>query len=409
MAKESTQLSILLLSWRDIFNPKKGGAEVVDFEILKRLAAKGYKVTWLAPLFAGCKTDETVDGIRFVRMGSFFTIHRKAIDFVKEHEADYDIIIDEYHGYPFFTNFYSNKPRVSIVHEVAGKIWFKMWKLPISVCGFMIEWACLKLLKNHKIITISDSTKSDLVKNGIKEENTFIIPEGISTIPVRNLDFEKNINQICFVGRICKMKGVSDLLKAFHFVLKQLPDIKLVLVGRIDPKFQAEFDGLIERFNLKNSVKVTGFISAEEKEQIMKESMYLASCSVKEGWGLVVTEANVLGTPAITYNVAGYRDAIKDGQTGFLSKQNNPTGIANEIVDRLTNTKDYKTIQKNAYDFSKQFNWENATDAFEKIILDLEKEKVKQPSKISKFFVKALFNTLGFAGTVFNKIFKFES
>ena len=124
---------------------------------------------------------------------------------------------------------------------------------------------------------------------------------------------------------------------------------------------------------------------------------------------LVVTEANVLGTPAITYNVAGYRDAVIDGLTGFLCKQNSPQGMASEIVVRLTNTEVYKTIQKNAYDFSKQFTWENATEAFEKIILELEKEEVKKPSNISKLFVKSLFNVLGFAGGIFNKIFKFES
>src|SRR5438445_12329223 len=117
--------SILLLSWRDYFNPKKGGAEVFDYEIFKRLASKGYNIVWLASEFPGCKKEEIIDGITFVRVGKFYSIHKLAIRFFNKYYKMFDIVINELHGYPFFTNFYVNKPRVTIIHEVAGEIWIK--------------------------------------------------------------------------------------------------------------------------------------------------------------------------------------------------------------------------------------------------------------------------------------------
>jgi glycosyltransferase involved in cell wall biosynthesis len=40
--------------------------------------------------------------------------------------------------------------------------------------------------------------------------------------------------------------------------------------------------------------------------------------AVREGWGLVVTEANAMGTPAIGYDdVPGLRDSIRHGETGI--------------------------------------------------------------------------------------------
>ena len=52
----------------------------------------------------------------------------------------------------------------------------------------------------------------------------------------------------------------------------------------------------------------------------MQSAHALINTSYKEGWGLVNLEANSQGTPAITFNVEGCKDSIKNGVNGFISE-----------------------------------------------------------------------------------------
>jgi glycosyltransferase involved in cell wall biosynthesis len=78
-----------------------------------------------------------------------------------------------------------------------------------------------------------------------------------------------------------------------------------------------------ERMQLQSKnvedVEFTGFISEEEKHRLMAEALVLVHPASWEGWGLVITEAAVRGTPAVGFDVPGVRDAIVDGETGLLA------------------------------------------------------------------------------------------
>jgi len=400
--------SILLLSWRDYYNPKKGGAEVFDYEILKRLAIEGYKVVWLAPKFDGCSDVEEKEGITYIRMGKFYNIHLLAIKFLHKYSSLFDIVIDELHGYPFFTNLYLNKPKVTIVHEVAGEIWFKMMKFPISFFGYLFEKFFYKLLINHKFLAPSNSTKEDLINQGIKSKNIFIIDEGSNTNRVKSLNYKKNDYQICFVGRICKMKGIADLITAFSLVQEKVPQSNLVLVGKVDKLYENELYSLINKYNLKDKVKVTGFVDDLEKEDYMKQSKYLVSCSVKEGFGLIIVEANSLGTPAITYNVNGYRDIIKNNITGYLVEKGNIDALSKRIIQSLNeNNAKYKGIQKNSFIESKKYNWDSVSKKFEDMIQEVissYNQSNNRSNTISKFIVKFIFLISNLVGNIASKL-----
>lgn len=402
-------MRILHLSWRDIKNPKNGGAEVVSYEVYKRLAKCGYEVTIFCAEFPGSLKEEVVEGIKIVRQGKFYEVHKNAIKYYKLHSDEFDIVIDEYHGFPLFTRLYVGKPRITPIYEVAGEIWFKMWPFPISYIGFCFEKICLRFLRRESFVTMSGSTKSDLLRNGIDERNVNIIKGGTNLAYVKSLNYQKNQNQICFVGRICRMKGVIDLIEAVGIVAKEIPDIKLVMVGRVDPALEVEIQELISKYSLEQNIQFTGYVSEDEKLKILRESMFLVSCSVKEGWGLVVTEANSQGTPAITYNVAGFRESIIDNKTGFLVKELSPFAFASVIIRCLKNRKDYKKLQLEAYKYSKEFNWDNTANQFKEIIE--ARFNTKQPWKVNAFKAGAayfLFSLVVLAGRMFDLIFKFK-
>jgi glycosyltransferase involved in cell wall biosynthesis len=59
-------------------------------------------------------------------------------------------------------------------------------------------------------------------------------------------------------------------------------------------------------------------VSPQEKHRLMSEAHALLMTSVREGWGLVVTEASACGTPAIVYDVPGLRDSVRNESTGLV-------------------------------------------------------------------------------------------
>ena len=75
------------------------------------------------------------------------------------------------------------------------------------------------------------------------------------------------------------------------------------------------------RLESKNvdGVEFTGFVSEAEKHRLMSEAWLLLHPASWEGWGLVITEAAVRGTPAVGFDVPGVRDAIVDNETGLLA------------------------------------------------------------------------------------------
>jgi glycosyltransferase involved in cell wall biosynthesis len=81
-------------------------------------------------------------------------------------------------------------------------------------------------------------------------------------------------------------------------------------------------------------VTFMGRVSAPEKHRLMSQSNALLMTSVREGWGLVVTEANACGTPAIVYDVPGLRDSVRHESTGLVVAPQ-PADLAQAMI-RLT-------------------------------------------------------------------------
>jgi glycosyltransferase involved in cell wall biosynthesis len=86
--------------------------------------------------------------------------------------------------------------------------------------------------------------------------------------------------------------------------------------------------------------------------------------SVREGWGLVVTEANSVGTPAIVYDRPGLRDSTLHEQTGLLTDPS-PQALAAGIRRALMDTTLYHSLSAGAAAWSAEFTWSRSNEQFE--------------------------------------------
>ena len=104
-----------------------------------------------------------------------------------------------------------------------------------------------------------------------------------------------------FVGRMVRTKGVTDAVEAWAWVRRAVPDARLVMVGAGPERESAE--AAARRLGIADSVEWRGFVSEEEKRQVLRGSRLLMAPSYEEGWGISVCEALASGLPVVAYRL----------------------------------------------------------------------------------------------------------
>jgi glycosyltransferase involved in cell wall biosynthesis len=281
----------------------------------------------------------------------------EARKYYKKHIGQFDVVIDEINTIPFMTPDFikDGTPIVALIHQLAREFWFLETKFPINMLGYhYFEDRWLKKYLDIPTLTVSNSTKQDLIDLGFKD--IFIIPEGLNIKPLDSLPEKEKDPTFIFVGRMGHAKRPDHVVKAFSYIREKRLDAKLWMVG----------DGAMRKqLEAMNPEGVTffGYVSQEKKHKLMSRAHAILVPGVREGWGLVVTEANAMGTPAIGYNIHGLRDSIKDGETGLLCDPN-PEGMAERAFEFMRDTDMQVRFSENALEWAREFDWTKSADEF---------------------------------------------
>jgi glycosyltransferase involved in cell wall biosynthesis len=356
-------LRILILNWRCPRNPRGGGAEAVTFEVARRLVRQGDTVEWFAGSFPGAPSEEMLDGVRIVRSGRPWTVHWRA--FRRYHAKlaeDFDMVVDEVNAIPFFTPLWAKKvPVVIFIHQLIREIWWYEARFPLSVIGFLTEPLYLRCYRNVPVLTGSESTREDLRRLGFRGSIT-MIPYGRESI-TDLLVTKPEEPHFLYVGRLVPSKRVEDVINAFAIFCESGEPAELCLLGSGAVPYVEELRNLVDRLGLAKLVRFVGHVSIETKHQEMAAAHMLLMTSAREGWGLVVTEANAFGTPAVAYDVPGLRDSIHHHETGLLVPPS-PRLLA-EAMSRLWQDRAlYKQLSDGAVAWSDAFSFDQTTRAF---------------------------------------------
>lgn len=361
-------MKILWFTWKDIHHPLAGGAELVNDELAKRLVADGNQVTMIVGGFAGAEQKQTINGYKVIRLGNRYSLFILApIYYLKNLRGWADLVVEEVNTMPFFTKFYAFEPRILFFHQLCREIWFYQMPPVLSSIGYVVEPIYLRLLGGKTpTITVSQSAKNDLQKYGFKDVS--IIPEAIKIEPVKNLDTKKYPDKtILSLGALRAMKRTMDHIKAFNFAKQKMPDLKLIVAGASEGNYGADVLNAINTSKYKRDITYINSPTNEQRNELYKKSHVCVMTSVKEGWGLVVTEAASQGTPSVVYDVDGLRDSVRDGETGLVTNVN-PTSLAAGITELLSNKKLYNECQREGWQWSRELTFENCYTSFVTII-----------------------------------------
>lgn len=371
-----TRPSILIFNWKDVHHPQAGGAEVVTHELAHRLVKDGYKVTMLTARYPYSSEEGEIDGVKIIRVGKSRLGHYFAAFwyYIRNLRGKFDIIIEEVNTLPYLSGLYKKQERQFLFyHQLAREIWFHEMVQPLSTIGYLIVEPFLTWLQSKLtdgLITISQSTKEDMKRFGFKDKQVSIISEGIENEPLISLSSSKpkeDFFTLLFHSSLRDMKRPMETLKAFRIFNQKVPASRLWFSGGGD---QSKLQAYVIKHNLSESVVFFGRTTDEKKFELMQRAHVLCSTSIKEGWGLIVTEANSMGTPAIVYDVDGLRDSAKAGDGEVIAPH--PKAMAKALV-KLSKMvrkkpKQYELMRQKALDSSKQITFARSYADFREVL-----------------------------------------
>lgn len=357
----SFRMRVLWYNWRDIKHPDAGGAEVFTHEIMRRLVNRGYQITLFTAHFPHANSEDNIDGVKIVREGGKYTVYNRARGYYEKNKSKFDLVVDESNTRPFLTpKFIKGKPLLALYHQLSRDGWFYETPFPLNFIGYhYLELKWLSYYKDVPIVTVSRSTREDLERYGMKK--IFMVPEGLSVTPLSEVKPKGASPILVFMGRLKNHKLPDHAIRAFALIKNQIPDAHMWVIG------DGYLRGRLEKMACKDVI-FYGRVSNELKYDLLSKAHLMLMPGVREGWGLVVTETNAMGTPAVAYDIAGVRDSVVDGETGVLTRVNTPEDLARNALDLLRRPEFLKKLSVNALSFSRKFSWDATADRFEEVI-----------------------------------------
>ena len=199
------------------------------------------------------------------------------------------------------------------------------------------------LVKNcHRIIAATEKEKEDLIRYyGALPETVSVIPCGVNLELFQpmaketakqqlGLDGGKNI---LFVGRIEPLKGIGKLLMAMTYLKSKQKARLLVIGGGENSRPEMErLQRLSQGLQIKDQVAFLGVIRQKELSRFYSAADVCVIPSYYESFGLVALESLACGTPVVATRVGGATSIIRQGETGYVVKDNAPQRLAEKIA-----------------------------------------------------------------------------
>ncbi len=169
------------------------------------------------------------------------------------------------------------------------------------------------------------------------------------------------------LGRLTRFKNVDIAIKAMDKI--QHKDFELIIGGEGEEK--ENLIALSQKLGLQNRVHFIGEVSSEALPGLYAEAKLVLCTSKNEPFGMVPVEALASGTPVIGHNSGGLRETVKHNHNGLLLDKLTPGSLQKAIDDLLENTEKYRTLQQNAGESVKQFDWDLHVKKLENILDEL--------------------------------------
>ena len=368
-----TFMKVLIASWRCPEHPRAGGAEHLTLRIAAGLVRRGHDVTWFAAGCAGLPGEVVIDGVQIIRRARQGTVHAYFGIWLKLRDTQqnqFDVIVDQVNTIPFFAHWYTVVPTVAFFHQLAREVWFYETGWFMAHVGYALEPVYLSPYRQVPLVTDSPSSLVSLREIGLLG-NATIIPLAVDPpgLPVPEVGLIPATLRLVITCRLVQSKRVDHAVRTVALLYRRGLPVSVDIIGAGSPEMVSALRKLVSVLGISHIVTFHGRISTFERDGVVSSAFLIMGTSVREGWGLSITEANILGVPGAVYPVPGLCDSTIHDQTGVISLDATPPSLA-DAIERLWRDGDlYRACRAGARAFASGLSWDRTVMAFEQALL----------------------------------------
>ena len=228
-----------------------------------------------------------------------------------------------------------------------------------------IEKCYFILYHDTVFVTESSTSKTDLLRLGISENDIVMNPPGVDMTlfhPAAKTQYPSMV----YFGGMRRYKRPREILFLLKDLLNKIRRIKLFIIGS-GPE-EENLRKLASELNLLDYVIFNGIVSNKVLADIIASSWLNVHTSVTEGWGLSVLEASSAGTPSVAYEVPGIVDVIENGINGIKVKDDDKKALEEATYSILANPEKWWS---SSIEVAKRYSWDKTAELWETLIKEI--------------------------------------
>ena len=332
-------------------------------EIYKRLSQR-HTVTVMTGSWPGASAGAVIEGVRYVHAGP--PLNRIASRLCYSFRAAlvtmsnrYDLVVDSISPFcPTFAGALTRRPCIADI----GLDPFDAARKYRAIQSLILKCLSQNLRRHHNFIVLSPSLGTSIRKKVSEDALIRIIPPGVDTHLFEVKPCEHPF--LLFLGRLdINHKGLDCLVKAYSLLRKERPGIRLVVAGT-GPD-EAKLRRMIADENIGDFVYFAGWVTGGRKTDLLRKCLAVCMPSRREGWPLVASEAAACSKPVVGFDVTGLRDAVRNGETGLLVRQEDIQALS-QAMRRIVDDDSLRfTLGHKARKWALNFTWEKTAQAYE--------------------------------------------
>lgn len=366
-----------------IYPYNKGGKEKRLYEISTRLAKCGHRIHIYCMKWWKKNENERIENrVHLHAISKYYPLYsgkrrsiREAIMFslacFKLIKEDFDAIDVDHMPhlvlFPIkFVCLIKRKKLIATWNEVWGKKYWRKYLGKLGTIAYFIEWLSARM--PDKIISVSEHTKTGLIEKLKIKKEIAVISNGIDLAKIQKVKSAEDKSDVIFAGRLLNHKNVDVLIRSIRLVREKYLRVKCLIIG--DGPEKKKLEQLSEKLGLKKNMHFLGFLGDQRSVySLIKSAKVFVLPSTREGFGIVVIEANACGIPVITINHKNNaaKDLIEEGKNGYIC-QLDEKEIAKRIADIFAKGFDNQ-IKQICVDSARKYDWDKIVTKIEEVYL----------------------------------------
>jgi glycosyltransferase involved in cell wall biosynthesis len=156
------------------------------------------------------------------------------------------------------------------------------------------------------------------------------------------------------VGRLVPVKRFPLLIEALVRLKADHPDLRAVIAG--EGYERPALEAAVRAAGAEEWLELPGFVDDDALVDLYRSAWVVTSSSLREGWGMTVTEAAACGTPAVVTRIGGHEDAVDDGVSGLLVDSTD--GLAGALDAVLRDEVLRRRLAQGALERARRLTWD---------------------------------------------------